>query len=127
MKGDLILNNGTVDNTATIYFGEEQVNSTKPISDATKTISDIPKLATIDSDSTSLTTTPSIDSQQTIIICTVVVSGLVALVLLYFTLIRPSLKRKALKNESPLDTRRAPMDPVFRQRKKKNWLKGWIC
>ena len=120
MKGDLILNNGTVDNTATIYFGGEQVNTTK-------SISDIPELTTIDSDSTSLTTTPSTNSQQTIIICTVVVSGLVALVLLYFTLIRPSLKRKALKNESPLDTRRAPMDPVFRQRKKKNWLKGWIC
>ena len=131
MKGDLVLNNGTVDNTAEIFLGPDQVAVPNKVSDTSTgtpdTITEAPKFTTSPPSPNETTSeTPESTSQTTIIIATVIASCFV-LILIYCMFVRPYLRRKATKSaESPIDTSRAPMDIEFRQPKKKRCFKDRV-
>ena len=137
MTGDLVLNNGTVDNTADILLGPDQVPLSNQDSDevdrtpdAVDNISEEIQLTTSprwDSQTETTSRIPESTSQTTVIIATVVVSCFVVLILIFCIFVRPYLRRKAIKAaESPIDTSRAPMDLEFRQPKKKSCFKDRV-
>lgn len=131
MKGDLVLNNGTVDNTAEILLGPDQVAVPNKASDVidsqldtTSKSQQVTTSPSLQSPNETTTWIPESESQKTVIIATVILSCFVVFILIYCIFVRPYLRRKAIKSaESPIDTSRAPMDLEFRQPKKKRCFK----
>ena len=121
--GDVNFNDVDAVNEGTIVSG---------LNNALTVSNEIHWTSTLTSDSTSMSTSDSIipisttnssKTKNAIIISSVIVPCFVIFTLIYCILIRPYLKQRAEKMSRPIDTSRAPMDPAFRQPRKKNYLK----
>ena len=94
MKGDVIVNDATFENSAVLIVGNDQVSAPKPI-DIAPTISDVIHSTTSHVSPNSTTEKLNAKSQNPIIISSVIASGLLIVLLIFCIIIRPYLKRRA--------------------------------